>query len=74
VKRRRDASATRFVVAGLLKTAVTYAAVLAPGLVVAAWIARTIAFVVGLVWVALGSSALVFGVWISAKPILQSGA
>jgi putative flippase GtrA len=52
--------ALRFLVVGAANTLITYAIFIGLGLVVAPWIAFTIAFALGLVWTAFGSSRFVF--------------
>ena len=50
----------RFLVVGLANTAVTYAIFVVLGLLIAPEAAYTIAFLVGLLWVSLGTSRFVF--------------
>lgn len=52
--------AIRFIFVGLANTLVTYVIFFALGLVMEPWIAYTIAFFVGLLWVVFGSSRIVF--------------
>lgn len=58
--RRISGQALRFLVVGGLNTLITYAIFFLLGLVLPAWLAYTIAYAVGLVWVAVGTSRLVF--------------
>jgi len=53
-------SAVRFLLVGGINTIVTYAVFVILGLLLPAWVAFTIAFAIGLVIVALGSSRIVF--------------
>jgi putative flippase GtrA len=69
--RRISGQALRFLVVGGLNTLLTYAIFFLLGLVLPAWLAYTIAYAVGLVWVAVGTSRLVFdfrGSW--QRPVL----
>ncbi|GAA3592533.1 hypothetical protein GCM10022198_15540 [Klugiella xanthotipulae] len=50
----------RFLIVGGSNTLITYAIFIGLGLVIPPWIAYSIAFGVGLVWVTLGSSRIVF--------------
>ena len=68
--RRTLAQVLRFLVVGGTNTLVTYAIFIALGLVIPPWIAYTIAFAIGLVWVAFGSSRFVFRAAFSLKRML----
>jgi putative flippase GtrA len=69
-RRRRDVGQIlRFLVVGGSNTLVTYAIFVALGLIIPPWIAYTIAFAIGLVWVALGSSRFVFRAAFSLKRV-----
>lgn len=52
--------ALRYLVIGGLNTLITYVIFIGLGLFLEAWIAYTLAFLVGLLWVVFGSSRLVF--------------
>jgi putative flippase GtrA len=69
-RRRRDAGQIlRFLIVGGSNTLVTYAVFVVLGLFIPPWIAYTIAFAIGLVWVALGSSRFVFQAQFSLKRV-----
>ena len=69
-RRRRDiGQVLRFLVVGGSNTLITYAIFIVLGLFIAPWIAYTIAFAIGLVWVAFGSSRYVFRADFSLKRV-----
>jgi putative flippase GtrA len=57
---RLHRQALRFVLVGAINTAATYAIFVGLGLFIAPWIAYSIAFALGLLWVTVGSSRYVF--------------
>jgi putative flippase GtrA len=59
----------RFLVVGGLNTAITYAIFVGLGLVIAPWLAYSIAFAIGLAWTGIGSSRFVFGVAFSIRRV-----
>lgn len=59
-RRKTLGEVIRFLIVGGSNTLLTYAIFIGLGLVIAPWIAYSIAFAVGLVWVAFGSSRVVF--------------
>jgi putative flippase GtrA len=72
--RRISGQALRFLIVGGLNTLISYAIFFLLGLVLPAWLAYTIAYAVGLLWVAVGTSRLVFdfrGSWV--RPALFAG-
>lgn len=68
--RRDHAQILRFLVIGGTNTLVTYAIFIGLGLLIEPWIAYTIAFAAGLVWVGLGSSRFVFRAAFSWRRVL----
>ena len=60
----------RFLAVGLANTVATYALFVALGLIIAPQIAYAIAFVLGLVWVTVGSSRYVFHARSSPRVLL----
>lgn len=60
----------RFLILGGTNTLVTYALFVGLGLFISAWIAYTIAYMVGLAWTTLGSSRFVFRARFSARRVL----
>ena len=50
----------RFLLVGGANTLITYAVFIGLGLIIPPWLAYTIAFAIGLLWVAFGSSRIVF--------------
>lgn len=70
VRDRQFAQILRFLIVGGSNTLVTYAIFVLLGLVIEPWIAYTIAFAIGLVWVALGSSRFVFRARFSLTRVL----
>lgn len=61
----------RFIVVGGTNTLLTYVIFILLGLVIAPWLAYTIAFGVGLVWTSIGSSRFVFRAAFSAARMLE---
>jgi putative flippase GtrA len=61
--------ALRFLFVGGINTIATYGIFIGLGLLIPAWIAYSIAFALGLVWVVLGSSRFVFRSATSVKQI-----
>lgn len=59
-RRRLSRQALRYLVVGGANTLVTYGIFIGLGLVIPSWIAYTIAFVLGLLWVVFGTSRIVF--------------
>ena len=60
IRRLLSHRAVRFLVVGGINTVATYGIYVALGLIVEPWLAYTIAYLVGLAWVAFGTSRLVF--------------
>lgn len=59
----------RFLIVGGANTLITYAIFVGLGLVIAPWLAYTIAFVLGLLWVSFGSARIVFRSKVSARKL-----
>jgi putative flippase GtrA len=59
-RRRLSGQALRYLAVGAANTLVTYAVFIGLGLVIPAWIAYTVAFLLGLLWVVFGTSRIVF--------------
>ena len=59
-RRRLSGQALRYLAVGGANTLVTYAIFIGLGLVLLPWIAYTVAFLLGLLWVVFGTSRIVF--------------